>query len=323
MDLTEAKLQLKKYCADNGYEKPTYEVVSKRLVDVRKIYKVRVTVEGLVETIGEGFSRRLAEHSSAVRALEEIKEIREEQRKSREEQNKKDLNASDCDLKISNGSKDTNDSEKSESNDRNESDDPKAANEESVSDKSVDGDHNDREESRNNNNRNNSIIISADINTSARVVDDKQEVEPKANGVVVNGHNCNDQSRSSSENSADNDINGKNDNNFDEDIDNNVSNNGKINGNGEPKANSRTFRPLTKTSVQMLQDFCMSHQSPFPFYDNTFRDELFRVKCRIEFTSNDEKREFHGNGSGENIKEAKLVAADDIIKQLTELDLIN
>ena len=303
-ELMEAKNRLKAYTVENGYERPEYETVSKRVVDFRNIYKVRVTIEGLVDTTGEGFSRRLAEYRAAVNALNEIREVREEQKKSKEEQlldKQKNIN-----------NQQNNDNEVVPNGDTLET------NGDNQSDRQLNGHHNSNDNvNSNDENQSNSIIISADVNASAG------EGEPQIDEKLVNGHNSDDRSQRSSRSSDNNnDINGGNSS---EDIDNESEQNSiKINGNGVemPSPSVRKFAPLQKTPVQKLHEWCVKKKCPYPFYDTTCRDRTFLIKCRVEFNENDEKREFFGTGSGSALKEAKQLAAEEVVQQLSALDLM-
>jgi len=98
MDITESKIKLKSYCVENGYENPSYEKISKVKEGVRKFYKVRVSVDGLITTEGEGVSKRIAEYKAAINALNDLNVIKNE--KNKELNNKENNNNNESNLEV-------------------------------------------------------------------------------------------------------------------------------------------------------------------------------------------------------------------------------
>jgi len=323
-DLREAKIRLRSYCVENQYEKPTYERISKTKEGVRKIYTVRVSIDGVIAAEGNGVSRRIAEYKAAINALNELN-VKSEQNKDQEFNDKENKYVAD-----ENGLE-KNDENNSESKD--ESNDQQLVNgkEEEVS-----------EEVKENGIK---IDDKNDSNNEGYNIESETFLRTVRNSISANNEENKDEN--SVENSIDssNDKNSYNDENIEETMDSMNSTDEAINKikpkarnvsfsketkdadiikSNNDKNNEKTpkFRPIEKNAASVLLDFCMKKRLPLPFYDSRYTEGSFWLKCSIELESDDGKQEFQGLGCGDTLKAAKIVAAEDVIQQLKDKNLI-
>jgi dsRNA-specific ribonuclease len=324
MDLREAKIRLRSYCVENQYEKPTYEWISKTKEGVRKIYTVKVSIDGVIASEGEGASRRIAEYKAAMNALNELN-VKSEQNKDQKFNDKENKHVADQNGLEKNH--ENNSQSKDESNDQ----------------QLVNG----KEEEVSEEVKENGIKIDDknDSNNESYNIESEAFLRTVRNSISVNNEeNKNENLVENSINST-NDKNSYNDENIEETMDSMNSTNEAIDKikpitknvsfseetkdvenikSNNDKNNQKTpkFRPIEKNAASVLLDFCMKKRLPLPFYDSRYTEGSFWLKCSIELESDDGKQEFQGLGCGDTLKAAKIVAAEDVIQQLKEKNLI-
>jgi dsRNA-specific ribonuclease len=74
-------------------------------------------------------------------------------------------------------------------------------------------------------------------------------------------------------------------------------------------------------AISLLIEFCLKKRIPIPFYDYNYNKGVFCCQCRIEFNYDNWINEFIGLGTGDNLKSAKIAAAEHVINQLQENNL--
>jgi dsRNA-specific ribonuclease len=94
----------------------------------------------------------------------------------------------------------------------------------------------------------------------------------------------------------------------------------EINSIQSNKENTETSK-LENNAISLLIEFCLKKRIPIPFYDYNYNEGVFCCQCRIEFNYDNWIYEFIGLGTGDNLKSAKIAAAEHVINQLQENNL--